>query len=70
MVCMNLPTGLMALANRECVEPFDAEVRLLLPDLLASHLPDTYDAPGIKLCDVHRDVYAKLRGDDLFPFGA
>ena len=62
MVCMNLPTGTMSLSNRECVEPFDSEVRLLLPDLLAYHLPDTYDLSGIKLRDVHRDVYAKLRG--------
>ena len=62
MVSMSMDTGLMPLPHRECADDFASEVRLLTPDLLASHLPDTYDLPGIKLRRTHSDVYAKLRG--------
>ena len=43
MVSMNLDTGLMPLSHRERSEPYYSEVRLILPELLASHLPDVYD---------------------------
>lgn len=62
MVCMDLSTGPIQLANREVVEHFDAEVRLLIADMMVSHRPDAYDLTGVKLRDLHRDVYAKLRG--------
>ena len=57
MVSMSKDTGLTPLPHRECTEVFATEVRLLTPDLLASHLPDSYDVHGIKLRSTQSDVY-------------
>ena len=65
MASMSMDTGLTPLPHRECDEPYFSEVRLLMPDLMASHLPATYDMAVIQLCIAHGDVYSKLSGSQM-----
>ena len=46
---MKLDTGRMPVSRRECSEIYDSASRLLAPDLVAAHLPESYDLPGAKL---------------------
>ena len=58
---MSLKIGAMPFPHRECREAYDFTIRHLIPDHLASHLPESYDVADEKLRIIHNEVYQKLR---------